>query len=460
MRSEPSTDSELRGSIPGEYLFIVLDGPICAEGYQWWQIQTVNEGGNYIYGWTVEGSGNTYWLEPVSVDELQCNWDSYWDDTPLAYSSLGNDIARRGFYTTAIALYNCSLQLDPELIGVYRSRGLAYLELGNHEAALADFEHINAEIEPIEVYYRMGEYRQALDMVNALLASSRNLNTRYKVFMLRGKIHLDLGYYVNAQTDFENALEIYDTQEALMGLGDAHRGQDKSALATHYYFRAMLEISKIYYSDYEDYAPIYLRLGLAYEDLMLYSNALGSYQSYLLGVSEDEADTQVIERVAELEAQGITAFNPYVPDIETSEIPEITYFGQDAIRSVAIRSDVQSLGCPLVWSPDGTLLTIGNTAYRIDSYDAELLTFEFGEGLVQDVAFSPDGQTLAFSYSDGIYFFEPETTTQINYWEEGERFVFHPEVPILVASQRGNYHALFDPSTGEKLQTLKALEHL
>ncbi|MBN1963671.1 MAG: hypothetical protein JW910_03425, partial [Anaerolineae bacterium] len=45
------------GSVPGGESFAVLDGPVCADGFNWWQ---VDYGGQV--GWTVEGSGSEYFL--------------------------------------------------------------------------------------------------------------------------------------------------------------------------------------------------------------------------------------------------------------------------------------------------------------------------------------------------------------------------------------------------------------
>ncbi len=40
--------------------FTVLDGPVCADGYTWWQIKT-REG---AAGWSAEGSRKEYYMEP------------------------------------------------------------------------------------------------------------------------------------------------------------------------------------------------------------------------------------------------------------------------------------------------------------------------------------------------------------------------------------------------------------
>jgi hypothetical protein len=47
------------GRIPGEDGFVVLEGPVCAEGYAWWRVDY-----NGTLGWTVEGTGEEYWVEP------------------------------------------------------------------------------------------------------------------------------------------------------------------------------------------------------------------------------------------------------------------------------------------------------------------------------------------------------------------------------------------------------------
>ncbi|MBX3064242.1 MAG: SH3 domain-containing protein [Anaerolineae bacterium] len=60
MRDNPSRSAKKVGSIPAGAEFIVLDGPVCADGYAWWQVNY-----NGLIGWTVEGDGAVYWLEPL-----------------------------------------------------------------------------------------------------------------------------------------------------------------------------------------------------------------------------------------------------------------------------------------------------------------------------------------------------------------------------------------------------------
>lgn len=60
MRDIPSTDGNRVGQVPGEAEFTVLAGPVCSNGFTWWEIDY-----DGLIGWTVEGIGDTYALEPI-----------------------------------------------------------------------------------------------------------------------------------------------------------------------------------------------------------------------------------------------------------------------------------------------------------------------------------------------------------------------------------------------------------
>ncbi len=59
-RSQPSLGGNILGQIPGGAVFAVVSGPQCSSGYAWWQVNF-----NGVIGWTAEGQGNEYWLEPA-----------------------------------------------------------------------------------------------------------------------------------------------------------------------------------------------------------------------------------------------------------------------------------------------------------------------------------------------------------------------------------------------------------
>lgn len=60
--------SEIIGEIPGGGVFTVVNGPQCGtDGRFWWLVNY-----NGLIGWTAEGEGQTYWLEPIGTGTLAC----------------------------------------------------------------------------------------------------------------------------------------------------------------------------------------------------------------------------------------------------------------------------------------------------------------------------------------------------------------------------------------------------
>ncbi|MFW5692419.1 MAG: hypothetical protein ACOCX3_03625 [Chloroflexota bacterium] len=47
----------------------VIDGPICVDGYYWWNLQFQSENAT-VGGWSAEGTGGDYWLEPLTQAEV------------------------------------------------------------------------------------------------------------------------------------------------------------------------------------------------------------------------------------------------------------------------------------------------------------------------------------------------------------------------------------------------------
>jgi len=64
VRSAPGTNAQIIGLIQPRQVVDVLDGPQCANGYVWWQVRLMDSG---LTGWTAEGYGSNYWLQPCTV---------------------------------------------------------------------------------------------------------------------------------------------------------------------------------------------------------------------------------------------------------------------------------------------------------------------------------------------------------------------------------------------------------
>jgi hypothetical protein len=61
IRSVPSrTSGTVIGQIPAGGVFDVIGGPQCGDGLRYWQVTYIGR-----TGWTAEGQGVNYWLEPV-----------------------------------------------------------------------------------------------------------------------------------------------------------------------------------------------------------------------------------------------------------------------------------------------------------------------------------------------------------------------------------------------------------
>lgn len=60
IRSEPNPDSALLIQFPERREFIVVGGPICRDGFNYWNIQ-----GHGLTGWAAEGRLNVYWMSLV-----------------------------------------------------------------------------------------------------------------------------------------------------------------------------------------------------------------------------------------------------------------------------------------------------------------------------------------------------------------------------------------------------------
>lgn len=63
LRTAPGLDAASVGRLAGGTQVQVLAGPICADGYTWWQIAAADG----LIGWAAEGQGGIYYLEPVRL---------------------------------------------------------------------------------------------------------------------------------------------------------------------------------------------------------------------------------------------------------------------------------------------------------------------------------------------------------------------------------------------------------
>ena len=102
LRNEPTTRGEQIGQVDPLDIFQVIDGPICADGFNWWQVEV-----NNLVGWLAEGDADRYYVEVVT-DPVLIGLTSTPDSTLTSYAASWNaDGTRLAIATTnGIFIYN------------------------------------------------------------------------------------------------------------------------------------------------------------------------------------------------------------------------------------------------------------------------------------------------------------------------------------------------------------------
>jgi tetratricopeptide (TPR) repeat protein len=132
---------------------------------------------------------------------------------PTAHRDRGWVYLDLGEYQQAIREFNGALELDPHDAKAYEERGWAYFYFKDYQRAIDDFEHI-LELDPNDTQGHNGrgqihmifkEYKQALVHFERIVEL---LPTVYLGYGLRGRAYRELKEYQRAIDDFERALEL------------------------------------------------------------------------------------------------------------------------------------------------------------------------------------------------------------------------------------------------------------
>lgn len=130
------------------------------------------------------------------------------------YANRGLDFYKEGKFEEAIEQFNKAIEINPEISGLYRGLGGAYLELGDYGKAIENFEKAlsmnpnnpNTYNGLGEVYYQIGDYDKAIEYFKEAINIDSNYDKAY--------IGLGLTYYYSsrrykeAEEKFNEALEI------------------------------------------------------------------------------------------------------------------------------------------------------------------------------------------------------------------------------------------------------------
>lgn len=189
-------------------------------------------------------------------------------------------------YSDAIYSYSCIIeQVDEDYVPAYTARAVAYTQLRDFEAALADYtaalEHDANRPDILNnravVYMAQGEYEEALTDLEAALTQD---DTYVVARNNRGVLNAITGDYAGAIADFEQAIDQSGIDAVLTEL----TREDRSSEAERPEYNT---------SDAQPYAM----LGIVYSQI-----ALEHYESYLT-LRPGDADRRIANAAGALESR-------------------------------------------------------------------------------------------------------------------------------------------------------------
>lgn len=173
LRDAPSRNGARVGSIPEQSIFTVLDGPVCADGYAWWQIDFAGQ-----TAWTVEAIDGEYTLEPLGVPapEEFVEYDdfgvSFKIASALGFSNIEGETAEYSDFTGAPP----RLFITFEPYGVMEVIPIHYFEELGYDTTLQTLRDVLSDPQP----GREDELAKGLMFANAAqVARSRGLEVQF-----------------------------------------------------------------------------------------------------------------------------------------------------------------------------------------------------------------------------------------------------------------------------------------
>ncbi|MFC8718029.1 tetratricopeptide repeat protein [Kitasatospora sp. NPDC057198] len=187
----------------------------------------------------------------------------------------------------ALADLDRAIELDPEYVRAFGSRGRALAALGRYEEALADFERA-LDLDPrytwvlgsrSNAYADMGRYEEAL----ADLDRAIELDPEYVwAFGSRGRLLKILGHYEEALADLERAVE----SDLEYGWAICHRGYVLMVMGRCE--EALADFERAIDLDFDDMGWLYCRRGTVLAGMGRYEEALADFER-AIELGPDEA---------------------------------------------------------------------------------------------------------------------------------------------------------------------------
>lgn len=150
LREQATTSSGRVMAMPEGFEFDVIGGPVCADGYNFWQLETDNG----EVGWAADGNLDSYWIEPIaSIAQVDAN--------PTLSPTLASESSNvPGIWST---LYENSTDISGYVVlcpnGRYLSTRHETLEEGTYSITAQNQIHVETNfLQPSNVGYRSEDY--------------------------------------------------------------------------------------------------------------------------------------------------------------------------------------------------------------------------------------------------------------------------------------------------------------
>lgn len=135
----------------------------------------------------------------------------------LAQTILGRDMNSRLAWEETVSMDRAALAANPADVDSRFNLSVALYYIGDYRSSVAEFEKVQYQlpprtlwyqIEPIEAYFALGEYRKVFSLTDAILNNGNRAFSQ--LYIIRGRIYQKQGNMQAARAEYDNAV-LYNT---------------------------------------------------------------------------------------------------------------------------------------------------------------------------------------------------------------------------------------------------------
>ncbi len=343
------------------------------------------------------------WEEIVSVSTKFISLETNQKKRIIAYYSRGNAKYELGDYEAAVADFDKAIQLESDYDVAYYKRGNAKYELGDYKDAIADYDkaiqlagnYVIAYHKRGNAKYELGDYKDAVADYDKAI----QLNPNYDVvYYSRGKVKYESGDYKAAVTDYSKAIQInHDYAVAYYS-----RGNIKYELEN--YKAAIADYDKAIQFNLDDDNKViaYYNRGNAKYELGDYKDAIADYNN-TIQIKPDYATAYIGRGNAKYKLDNYTAaiadYDKAIQFNLDDDNKAITYHnrGKAKYELGDYKAAIADYNKAIQIKPDYTTAYIGrgNAKYGLGDYSAAIADYN------KAIRFNSDDDKAVIYYNRG-----------------------------------------------------------